>query len=156
MIKLRKLAAFTQYLGLITAYSLGLSDCAEQSDEAHSTQAAISALRDDADDADGGTIIPYQPCVPPNDACGGNNALCASYVADPDAGFCAPFCQLDLECPVVPGFEAGCNFAWCAILCDDGRCPVGMACVREVSFLDFRGNERGTRDVCVTASQQQL
>ena len=82
-------------------------------------------------------------------SCGGSNALCASYVAQPGTQFCAPFCQTDTACPVVPGFQAACNLAWCAVLCNDfGQCPNGMACIREVTFLDFQGNERDPRSVC--------
>lgn len=81
--------------------------------------------------------------------CGGLNALCASYVAEPGTQFCAPFCQNDAACPVIPGFQAACNLAWCAPLCNDfGQCPNGMACIRDVTFLDFQGNPRGPRSVC--------
>jgi hypothetical protein len=148
MLKLNKLARIMQ----LSLCLIGLSGCAEQRDDAARSHAA---LQYDADDADSGTPIPYQPCDPSINNCGGNNALCASYVADPGASYCAPFCQLDAVCPVVPGYEAGCNLAWCALLCNDGRCPAGMACVRDVSFLDFQGNDRGPRDVCVTASREQ-
>lgn len=154
MIALSKHAAFTQQLSCI-ALLFGLSDCAEQSDSAESTQRSQAALHYDADDADSGTSAAYEPCDPTLNNCGGNNALCASYVADPGAQFCAPFCQFDALCPVVPGFEAGCNLAWCAVLCNDGVCPAGMACVRDVPFLDFQGNDRGMREVCVTASREQ-
>jgi hypothetical protein len=148
MIKLNKLAAFTQLLSCL----IGLSGCAEQHDDVVKSHAALEY---DADDADSGTSLAYQPCDPSTNECGGNNALCASYTADPSAPFCAPFCQFDALCPVVPGYEAGCNLAWCALLCNEGRCPAGMACVRDVGFLDFQGNDRGPRDVCVTASREQ-
>lgn len=90
----------------------------------------------------------YETCED-STSCGGANALCASYVAEPSSQFCAPFCRTDLACPVIPGFQAACNLAWCAPLCNDfGQCPNGMACIHDVDFLDFQGNPRGTRSVC--------
>jgi len=52
-------------------------------------------------------------------------------------------------------WQPGCNLAWCALLCDDGRCRIGMTCLRGVDFLDFQGNARGERDVCITPSRAQ-
>lgn len=98
----------------------------------------------------------YEPCEE-SSSCSGDNALCAAYATGSDTQFCAPFCQTDTACPVVPGFQAACNFVWCALLCNDfGQCPNGMACVREATFLDAQGNERGTRDVCAPVASTPL
>jgi hypothetical protein len=97
--------------------------------------------------------LAYKPCDSSVDDCGGNNALCASYAAQPDTQFCADFCMSDANCPMLPGFAAACNLAWCAVLCsDDRQCPQGMSCLNGATFLDFEGNSRGERNVCVVTS----
>jgi hypothetical protein len=149
VISLNNATAFMQHFSC--ACLIGLAGCAEQPD----VQRSQPALRYEADDADSGTSSAYQPCDPTTNNCSGDNALCASYVADAGAEFCAPFCQFDALCPSVPGYQAGCNLAWCALLCNEGRCPTGMTCLRDVPFVDFQGNDRGPRDVCVTASREQ-
>jgi hypothetical protein len=94
------------------------------------------------------TETDYQPCESHSE-CEGSNDNCAAYVATGGHTFCAPFCVDDASCPAVPGFAAACNFAWCAVLCDDGVCPDGMSCQRSVTFVDNTGRSTGTRDVCV-------
>lgn len=154
----------------------------EQSDSARVSNSALRLYTDESDSGTGGALCGnrtldateqcdpsvegwrylcdahckrrvYTPCESSVDDCGGNNALCASYVAQPGSQFCADFCRSDATCPVIPGFAAACNFAWCAVLCsDDGQCPQGMSCARDATFLDFQGKSRGEHDVCVVTS----
>lgn len=110
--------------------------------------------RSEAGDAsDCRTTGAYQPCDANQRACTslGPNTLCASYTTEPENSFCAPFCRIDEACPTIEGFGAACNFYWCAVLCEDGRCPTGMICQPGATFIDTQGVERGVQDVCVIA-----
>lgn len=117
------------------------------------SQALHSVLPAAADLDSGSGCDPhaYEPCLADPHACNeaDPNALCASYTSDPANSFCAPFCRTDGECPVVEGFGVVCNFAWCAVLCEDGRCPDGMVCVPSAVVLDWEGRPRTDSDVCV-------
>lgn len=75
--------------------------------------------------------------------------MCVSYTESEDQRFCARECDENSDCPVLPGFASACNFAWCAVLCDDGSCPLGMICVEGFPFLDREGRGLGPHDVCV-------
>lgn len=114
--------------------------------------AASGCYRRDRADVRGGTEAreSYPPCDS-NQECAGPNDNCAGYTSDYEQRFCASLCLADDECPVVTGYEAVCNFAWCAVLCDDGDCPDGMTCVEGRKVIDSTGAERGDFDVCVTA-----
>lgn len=92
----------------------------------------------------------YPPCDSA-DECAGPNDNCAAYTSDHEQQFCAALCQSDDECPVVPGYQAVCNFAWCAVVCDGGDCPDGMTCLEQRAVIDSTGASRGSFDVCVTA-----
>jgi hypothetical protein len=170
------------YLGAAFA-ALVLNGCAEPDDPpARAVAATLQAAADDADSGTAGPLCgngfvdgaeecdpsalgwrevcdancqrnAYEPCTDSVAECGGNNALCASYAAEVGSQFCADFCKTAADCPVLPGFRAECNLAWCAVLCDFGRCPAGMTCLRDVELLDFAGNSRGSRDVCIVSAQ---
>lgn len=92
----------------------------------------------------------YAACATP-EQCPGLNANCAAYTTLPEQQQCADFCKSDESCPVLPGFRSTCNFAWCAVLCEDGECPNGMTCVHEQSLVDYAGQVKGRADVCVNA-----
>jgi hypothetical protein len=81
--------------------------------------------------------------------CPGANSNCSAYETTPGTMFCADFCREASSCPVLPGFESRCNFAWCVVLCNDGVCPHGMRCLSGANFLDAQGQSAGTHDVCV-------
>ncbi|HKU40007.1 MAG TPA: hypothetical protein VJR89_17725 [Polyangiales bacterium] len=104
---------------------------------------------DACDDACRRTV--YAPCSAPED-CPGANANCSAYTSDPDQVFCADYCEDDDDCPRLPGFDAVCNFAWCAVLCDQGVCPHGMRCVADQPLIDRAGASKGTAYVCVIKS----
>jgi hypothetical protein len=94
----------------------------------------------------------YVSCEVASD-CAGLNTHCAAYTQEPGQQFCAPFCEHDADCPAAPGFEARCNFAWCALSCSAGSCPHGMACASGQDLVDDRGERIGRLDVCVIAPQ---
>lgn len=93
----------------------------------------------------------YQACDGDPAQCELPNGNCARYTDDRRNAFCAPYCEGAQDCPRIPGYDAACNFAWCAVLCDDGACPDGMVCVHDSAFIDSTGAKQGRKDVCVTA-----
>lgn len=95
----------------------------------------------------------YEPCER-TDECPGLNALCAAYGGPPGSMFCASSCETDAACPELPGFRTVCNFAWCAVRCNDGACPNGMTCRRDQPLLDHTGKSRGNGDICVILSDR--
>ncbi len=119
--------------------------------------AADTAIDLDAKPQDGGScdsedaVDRYQACYGESERCLELNSNCSGYTEDKAKSFCAKLCGSDEDCPTLDGFEAACNFAWCALLCDDAECPDGMECVQDVDFIDRDGNSRGPRDVCVIA-----
>jgi hypothetical protein len=93
----------------------------------------------------------YASCSDPSQ-CPGENSNCAGYTSELGEPFCADFCASDDACTALPGFRAVCNFAWCALACDEGTCPNGMKCVPDMAWLDTSGQSRGGLDVCVIAT----
>lgn len=85
--------------------------------------------------------------------CAGLNANCAGYNREIPGRFCADYCEGDAMCPDLPGFRSICNFAWCAVRCQDGYCPNGMTCVQDQTVLDHQGKGRGTTDICVPGAE---
>ena len=92
----------------------------------------------------------YATCASPEE-CPTLNANCTAYTKRPEQQQCADFCESDESCPVLPGFRSTCNFAWCAVLCEDGECPNGMTCVQKQTLVDYDGHPKGGAGVCVNA-----
>jgi len=90
----------------------------------------------------------YEACEH-TEECPGLNSLCAAYTNAPGL-FCADYCENDAACPLLPGYGAVCNFAWCALRCADGACPNGMSCLRDQAVIDTMGESKGNADICVT------
>ena len=122
-----------------------------------STACYTQATRDEASedppsfDAETAELRPaaYEPCTH-YEQCPGLNSNCAAYTTVPEHQFCAAYCDSDDDCPVLPGYAATCNFAWCVLRCDDKKCPNGMTCIEDQTFIDHDGQSKGAGDVCVT------
>jgi hypothetical protein len=84
--------------------------------------------------------------------CAGLNSNCSGYSREIPGQFCADYCEADSMCPDLPGFRAICNFAWCALRCQDGACPNGMTCIPEQTVLDHEGKHRSSTDICVPSA----
>lgn len=94
----------------------------------------------------------YRACSAHED-CSEPVANCAAFTNEPQNQVCAAFCEDASGCPVLPGFDSACDFAWCAVTCRSGVCPNEMRCEPDFPLLDKQGQSVGTVDVCVAAPE---
>jgi hypothetical protein len=133
------------YMSLVLAQTAA---CYDRNERGEASPDGGAALEPSCASTAGAERTSYLPCARVEE-CPGLNAFCAGYTASPQQAFCADYCEQDSSCPVVSGFESVCNFAWCALLCDDGQCPSGMTCLEQQHLIDGSGDSKGSHGICV-------